>query len=186
MIYQVWLMTPEYHSCFSPAENAEFDVGKLVSLEAIASSGLSVAFTSLTTDVCVVGGATLITNSSGRCEIQVTQPGNEIYSAAPVVLRTVFVKKDQSISFPTPPAAASAEIGDLVPLSATANSGLEVIYSSLTPNACQIEGDGARITGGGVCRIEASQVGDDHWYAADPVTVSFSVGFEIYLPSVIR
>jgi predicted outer membrane repeat protein len=60
-------------------------VGTPLNLTATASSGLAVSFTSLTTGVCTVSGATATFSAAGTCTIEATQPGNTVYGIAPAV-----------------------------------------------------------------------------------------------------
>jgi uncharacterized protein (TIGR03437 family) len=53
-----------------------------IALNATASSGLPVSFSSLTTSVCVVSGATVNPVAVGTCVIQASQAGNATYGAA--------------------------------------------------------------------------------------------------------
>ncbi len=52
---------------------------------ATASSGLLVSFSSLTSTVCSVSGATVTLLAAGTCTIQATQAGNSTYGAAPPI-----------------------------------------------------------------------------------------------------
>jgi hypothetical protein len=54
-------------------------------VNAAASSGLTVSFSSLTTPVCTVSGNTVTLVAIGTCTIQASQAGNANYSAAPSV-----------------------------------------------------------------------------------------------------
>jgi hypothetical protein len=60
-------------------------VGTPLALSATASSGLTVAFTSLTTPVCSVSGTTATFIKTGTCTIKATQSGNTVYGIAPDV-----------------------------------------------------------------------------------------------------
>jgi hypothetical protein len=60
-------------------------------LSATATSGLSVAFTSRTPAVCTVSGSALTLVSAGSCILDADQAGNDSYSAAPTVSRTITV-----------------------------------------------------------------------------------------------
>jgi hypothetical protein len=62
-----------------------------ITLEATASSGLTVAFASETTAVCTVSGTTLTIVAAGECTVEATQPGNGSWAAATPVDRTFTV-----------------------------------------------------------------------------------------------
>lgn len=79
----------------------------------------------------------------------------------------------QSISFTAP---TSTQAGQTVALSATANSGLVVTFSSQTPAICSVSGTQVTTLAAGTCTIAADQAGDTtHWTAAPTVTQSFTV-----------
>jgi subtilisin family serine protease len=61
-------------------------------------------------------------------------------------------------------------------VSATASSGLEVSFASLTESVCEVDGDEVSLLSAGECTIEATQDGDANYLAADPVARSFTVG----------
>jgi FG-GAP-like repeat/Abnormal spindle-like microcephaly-assoc'd, ASPM-SPD-2-Hydin len=79
--------------------------GTTVALAASASSGLTVGFTSLTTSVCTVSGATATLVNSGTCTIQASQLGNNIYAAATRVSQSFTVSPAANFTItPIPPA----------------------------------------------------------------------------------
>ncbi len=111
-----------------------------VTLEATASSGLAVSYTSATPAVCSVSGETASLLAVGTCTITADQPGDAEWLAATTVSQTFQVlaapKKEQTIAFP---AIADRVIGSGdVTLEATASSGLAVSYTSTTPAVCSV------------------------------------------------
>ncbi len=66
-------------------ESASFE------LAATASSGLPITYTSSNTAVATVSGSTVTLHSAGTTEIAANQPGDDTYSAAPQVARTLKV-----------------------------------------------------------------------------------------------
>lgn len=64
-------------------------------LEATASSGLPVTFTSRTTEVCTTSGATVEVRSAGTCTIAANQAGDDSYHPAPEVQRSFLIDKLQ-------------------------------------------------------------------------------------------
>ncbi len=60
-------------------------------ITATASSGLSVTFASLTTNVCSVGGDLVTLLHTGTCTVRASQAGNATYAAAPDVDRSFLV-----------------------------------------------------------------------------------------------
>ena len=91
-----------------------------VSLVASASSGLPMAFTSLTTTVCQVSGAQVTLTGAGVCTVRASQPGDATYEAAAPVDRSFTVTQAQ-IGFA--PGTVSVE----------AAGGGRVVVASVTP-----------------------------------------------------
>lgn len=74
---------------FSPATTG--NVGSPISLSATATSGLAVTFSTSTSPVCTVSGATLTLVSAGTCTVNADQSGNSAFSAATQVTRQITV-----------------------------------------------------------------------------------------------
>ena len=71
--------------------------------------------------------------------------------------------------------AAAEYAGSTIALSATASSGLAVSFTSNTPALCTVSGSKASLLLAGVCKIKATQAGNDVYLAAMPVIQSFPV-----------
>jgi hypothetical protein len=74
---------------FSPASTG--NVGTPIALSATATSGLAVTFSTSTSSVCTVSGATLTLVSAGTCTVNADQSGNSAFSAATQVVRQITV-----------------------------------------------------------------------------------------------
>jgi hypothetical protein len=165
------------------------------SVNATASSGLPVSFTSLTPTICTVSGNTVTMITTGTCTIQASQAGNASFNPAPPVAQAFAVKSnaksDQTITFNKP---ADKQLGALpFALSASASSGLPVSFTSNTPGVCTVGGNTVTLIAIGTCSITATQDGNALINPATPVTQSFNVSTqgggstqEIYLPAVVR
>ena len=138
------------------------------SLNATASSGLPVSFTSTNSSVCTVSGSIVTLISAGTCTINATQAGNNDYAVAPGVSQGFNVHLEaQTISFAALPAVTygSAPFS----LSASASSGLPVIFASTTPSVCTVSANTVAVLSGGTCGITATQGGNTNYAAAPPV-----------------
>ena len=144
------------------------------SINATASSGLAVTFSSLTTTVCTVSGGTVTIKLGGTCTIQATQAGNASYNAAPSANQSFTVDKaNQVITFN---ALASKTYGNPpFTVSAAASSGLAVSFFSLTGSVCTVSGSTATLVAAGTCTIQAAQAGSASYNAAPNVSQSFAV-----------
>ncbi len=104
---------------------------------ASATSGLTVAYSSLTTDVCTVVGTTVTPVSAGVCTIAANQPGDSNYNAALQVTQNVTI----GAILPGAPTGLMAVAGDgqfSLSFSAPANNGGSSITqynASCTPSA---------------------------------------------------
>ena len=131
-----------------------------------ATSGLSVTLTSLTPSVC----STTQAFTAGTCSIQATQPGNNVYAAAPAKAGTFTVTlAPQTITFPAPTSAQRFTV------SATSTSGLPVTFST-TSVACIVNGTTVTEVSAGDCLIEADEAGNNVYAAANPVTQDITIG----------
>jgi PKD repeat protein len=140
-----------------------------VPLTAVASSGLPVSYTSSAPAVARVEGNQLILLNTGTAIITASQAGNADYLPAANVTKNVTITKiDQSITW-------DQTLGDLpysltpITLTAVANSGLPVAYTSSDESVALIEGNQLYIRGIGQALITASQAGDVEYNPAPSV-----------------
>ena len=66
-------------------------VGGTTTISAIATSGLGVTFTGMTSGICTVYGNVIVGVSVGECTVAANQPGNAAYKAAPQVTQSISV-----------------------------------------------------------------------------------------------
>ena len=143
-------------------------------LTATASSGLPVSYTSSNSDVATVSGNNVTIVGVGTTTITAMQPGNTNYSAAePVEQELTVGEKSQTITFE---ALAEKTYGDAdFNLTATASSGLAVIYASSNEAVATVSGSTVTIVGAGTATITASQAGNDNYQAATDVLQTLTV-----------
>jgi hypothetical protein len=148
-------------------------VGEPITLSASAGSGLPVSFTSTTPKMCTVSGSTVLTLATPGCTITASQNGSVIYTAVHSKGQTFkVIQARQAITFDQPP---DTKVGDRVPLSASADSGLPVTLTSSAPTVCTVSGTTATTVKAGPCTITASQRGDANYTRAPEVRRSFQV-----------
>ncbi|HEX5145576.1 MAG TPA: hypothetical protein VFV85_01030, partial [Conexibacter sp.] len=163
---------------FAQPSDTRVDQGP-VSLSASASSGLAASFTSNDTSVCTVSASSVTLVAAGTCSITASQAGNGTYAAALPVTRTFevtagpVVLQTQTITF-AQPADVRVDHGP-VTVSASASSGLPVVFSSTTPAVCTVSGASVPLVTVGSCSITASQAGDGFYGGAADATRSFQV-----------
>jgi hypothetical protein len=150
-------------------------------VNATASSGLAVTFTTTTPKVCRTSGPngqTITLVGAGTCTLRANQAGNLSYSPAPTVSRSFTVTRlSQTITFG---ALADRTFGEsfMVFDSATASSGLYVTFTTTTPKVCRTSGPNGvliSLVGIGTCTLRADQAGDRYYDPAPSVSRSFTV-----------
>ena len=152
------------------------------SLSATASSGLAVMFTSNSTAVCTVSGATVTLVAAGTCSLTASQPGNASFGAATPVTQSFAVS---AASGATPQTITFGPLGSVTfgtapfAINATASSGLTVSFASTTPGVCTVSGSTVTVVAVGTCSITASQAGNSIYAAAIPVIQAFTVSAAI-------
>jgi len=148
-----------------------------------------VSFRSDTPSVCTVSGDTVTAIAAGTCAVTASQTGDDRFAPAHDLQRSFAVhvgqgngnnrpkndgqtKASQAISFGQQQAAA---VGQVVPLTASATSGLAVSFRSDTPAVCSVSGATLTAMAAGTCTVTASQAGDNNYLAAPNMTESFQV-----------
>ena len=143
---------------------------------AVASSGLPVAYASLTNGVCTISSNVVTMVTVGLCTIEASQPGDSAYLPAISVTQDIVIEKAaQTINFPTQnPFFRNFVLNGVYALdpAATASSTLAVSYTGLTPSICAFNASTLNVTmiAAGQCEIQASQPGDDNFLPAASVS----------------
>ena len=97
-------------------------------VSATASSGLTPVFTSTTTGVCTVAGATVTVLATGTCSITASQPANATYAAATPVIQSFTVAAVFVPPPPPPPVSlAFASSGNLSEIAI--GTGVSAVFS---------------------------------------------------------
>jgi RHS repeat-associated protein len=156
-----------------PTIGTKFILDSPLTLNATASSGLPVVFSTNTPSICTVSGniATLV--AQGSCQILVNQPGNGSYQATSASQWFTVSRTNQTVTFP---AIGSKFILDSpLTLSATSSVGLPITFSTNTPSVCSVSGNTATLIAPGSCQLFATQPGTVAYNSAQAsqwVTVS--------------
>ena len=143
-------------------------------LSASASSGLPVLYSSNNPSVATITGNLVHIAGTGSVIITASQPGNTIYNPATNVQQTLTVNNpNQTITFGVLPVKTYGD-PDFT-LTATASSGLTVIFSSNNNSVATVTGNLVHLTGSGTAVITASQPGNLIWDAALDVMQTLTV-----------
>ncbi|MGD0733385.1 MAG: hypothetical protein ABR956_19130, partial [Terracidiphilus sp.] len=144
-----------------------------IALSATATSGLPVTF-SVLSGPGTVSGSTLTITGVGTVTVAANQAGNGSFSPAPQVTNNVVVNQaSQTISF-TPPTSPVTYGVSPITLSATATSGLPVVFT-VSSGPGTISGNTLTITGTGTVVVAANQSGNSDYTMATQVTQSVVV-----------
>ncbi|MCL2308704.1 MAG: hypothetical protein FWC42_00310 [Proteobacteria bacterium] len=148
----------------------------LLSPTASTSSGLAIAYSSLTTGVCSIVGTLVTMSAVGTCTIAADQAGNGTYAPATQVRQSIGIGvASQTITFTsTPP--TNATVTDTYTVNATGGlSGNPVTFT--TTGVCSITTPPATVTfnAAGVCTINANQAGNTNYGAATQVSQNITV-----------
>jgi gliding motility-associated-like protein len=141
---------------------------------AVASSGLSVSYTSDNNNVAVVSGNTIQIVGAGSANISAYQPGDQNYNPASDITQLLIVgKADQVISFPPISPVVYGVSG--FSAGASSSSGLIVTYSSDNTSVAEVINDYIYIRGVGNANIIASQSGNNNFNPAEDKQVNVVV-----------
>ena len=142
-------------------------------LDATASSGLTVTFSSSDESLATITGSVLTIVAPGTVTITASQAGNAEYTAAPDVSIDIVINKAyQYIDFAS---FADYTFGDDgFNLSASVSTGNPVIFSSDNPSVATVNGTRVTIVGAGSAQISAF-VEETEFYQAEGVEQTLNV-----------
>jgi hypothetical protein len=151
----------------SPSLGGSYDVS------ASATSGLTVAYavSAGSAGVCTISGSHVSMIGAGTCVVTANQSGNGTYRAAAQVEQSFTIPRaSQTITFTsTTPNADKHDPPYTV--TATASSGLAVVFSvdASSAGVCSISGSTVSFSARGTCVIYANEGGDADWLPAPQV-----------------
>ena len=148
-------------------------------LNATASSGLSVIFSSSDNSVAEVSGNTLNLKKGGSITITASQGGNGTYEAAQDMTQSLTVIDDtqqaQTITWSQSLGSRAFGVADLN-LTASSNANLPITYiSSDSSIASIVNGTFLKVVGAGNATITATQAGNGQYQAASAVVKTVTV-----------
>jgi hypothetical protein len=145
--------------------------GATVALNATATSGLPLAYSSETPAVCSVSGSTATMLAYGTCRVKAYQAGNAEYFSNSQSAAIGVQRAAQTIDFAAVGAQSALAV---VQLSATSTSGEAATFSSTTPSVCAVSGSTATMLIAGECNLVAS-VAQNGSYSAATASQGFAV-----------
>jgi hypothetical protein len=149
-------------------------VSNTVTLAATATSGLPVAFTSVTPSTCTVSGSQLTVLKAGSdCSVIASQAGGAdangvVYAAADNVSQLFVVQKaTQTLAFATPDYVLRSVATEVTLPATTSSSNLPVSVAVTTPAVCSLTGSTLKLLAKGWCGLTATQAGNDNYAAVE-------------------
>jgi hypothetical protein len=148
-------------------------------VSAAATSGLAVSFTidSSSAGICTIVGSTVHFTGAGMCVIDANQPGNSQYKAASRVQQSFTIGRgSQTITITSTPPAVDKNDPPYT-ITATATSGLAVVFTTDPSSAgvCSVSGSSVSFSGRGSCIVYANQPGNANYLPAPQVSQVFTV-----------
>lgn len=150
-----------------------------VTLQATATSGLPVTFSSSTPSTCTVSGDQLTLVSAGECLVVASQSGGAgadgvKWAAADNTSQLFNVLKHAQLPVVPLGIVLRAASEDFT-LSATTDAGIPATYTSTTPSVCTVSGSTLKAVGAGACLLDVTAPADDN-YEEMTGTAVISVG----------
>jgi photosystem II stability/assembly factor-like uncharacterized protein len=142
-------------------------------LSATSLSALPISYSSSDPSVANIVGSTVSIFSAGNTTITASHPGNANFNAASRSQVLTVNKSNQLITFPKPPATVMGALA--FELTATADSGLPILYASSNPTIAEINGNTLTAKAPGITTLTASQAGNGNYNAAVSVSHEFVV-----------
>jgi len=145
-----------------------------ITITSHASSNLPVEISSSDTSIAQYSDGKLLIKGSGICIITAQQNGNNIYTAANPIYKTLKIEKlNQTIDFDLP---ATVNVNDsALILTPQASSNLPVVITTSDSSVAIFKNGKLQIKGSGLCSISVSQQGNSIFNAAQSITKSLKV-----------
>ena len=142
-------------------------IGNTETLNATASSGLEITYSSDNDAVASINGSTITVNGDGTVTITATQAGNDTYNATSIKKTFTLGRTTQTITWNDD--LSTLKINDVITLTATSDAGLEITYTIDNSAVATIEDNILTIVGAGEANITAQQAGNDTYNSASVI-----------------
>jgi len=143
-------------------------------MKVIASSGLPVTITSLDTTRLIFRHDSLFVRGAGSVRLRFSQSGTRLYTAAETIEMAVHITQaSQRLEVPPIPDKTMGDMDFKVPGLTT--SGLKMLMSAMTSNVEIMSDNSVHLKEAGLATITFSQPGDNNYFPAAPVMLTFCV-----------
>ena len=144
-----------------------------VAINPLASSGYPVTMTTDTPTICSINGKNVELITPGRCQVTLSQNGDEFVEAAAPLQLSFSVIGSSQITFSLP-SSLLLTLKSFA-LQGKSSSGLPLIYESNTPSVCGVSANLIVFLSVGKCEIRASHSASEFYEPATPVLASTTI-----------
>lgn len=179
-IYNAVFILPQTLTFGTAPTVAVNGTGTVTATSATPNSGNPISFSTTSTDCSVTsaGVVTGINAGSNNCVITATQAGDATYLPGTATQTLSIGMSAQTLTFPAQTPASrffvlnSTFTVNPLATSASPNSGVAIVYSSLSAAVCSVSGTTVTMLAAGTCQLAANQGGNGNYSAAPQVTQS--------------
>jgi uncharacterized repeat protein (TIGR02543 family) len=150
-------------------------VGTTYTPVATATSGLAVAVSTSTSDICTVTGGVVTFNHVGTCVVNFDEPGNATYDVATTQSQSITVNQATAVISFNNAQPQRVFVGGSYNPSAVSTSGDSVAQATATPEVCSVAGGVIYFLALGTCTVTYDDAGNVDYLAATTVTQTFTV-----------
>ncbi|MEQ1596053.1 MAG: LamG-like jellyroll fold domain-containing protein [Casimicrobium sp.] len=177
-IYDARLLLPQTITFGTAPTVVVNGTGNVSATSATPNSGNTITYSTTSTD-CSVTAAGVVTGihaGTNNCVITATQAANATYDVGTATQTFNIGKANQTLTLTAQSpasrvfAAGATFAVNPVATSASPNSGVAIVYSSLTTGVCTVGGTVVTMVSVGTCTIAADQAGDADYNAATQVS----------------
>ncbi len=172
---------------FGSAPTPTYAPGGTFSVSAIASSSLTVTYSSQTPGVCTTGGSATITIvTAGPCTIAANQAGNANWTAAPQATQAITIAQASQSGLTATATPNSIAVNGTSTLNTTGGNGTgTVTYAVALGDLCTVSGSTLTGVGAGLCTVTATRAADTNYLAATSSGVSVTVALNPQAPLTV-
>ncbi len=150
-------------------------VGTTYTPVATATSGLAVAVSTSTSDICSVTAGVVTFNHVGTCVVTFDEPGNATYDVATTQTQSITVNQATAVISFNNAQPDHVYVGGSYDPSAVSTSGESVAQATSTPEVCSVAGGVVYFLAVGTCTVTYNDAGNADYLAATTVTQTFTV-----------
>jgi len=150
-------------------------VGATYTPAATATSGLAVAVSTSTSDICTVNAGVVTFNHVGTCVVTFDEPGNATYDVASTQTQSITVNQATAVISFNNAQPDHVYVGGSYDPSAVSTSSDSVVQATTTPQVCSVANGVIYFLTLGTCTVTYDDAGNADYLAATTATQTFTV-----------